>query len=137
MLSDYDDLLLFVITVVLIAIMAKFIKPLSSERPDLSESDKVRSRRRTYSSASKNVKTRAQARDHHLLVISSEQGRSWPYYVRESGNYFNIEIRSSGLYAFSWQEFSPLKYYGYTVGISKGLSPFLECVSSEVRTAGE
>lgn len=57
----------------------------------------------------------------HLLVIASEQKRSKPYYVVQAINEFKLEYQRSGITVFSRQEFSPLKYYGYTVGKTKGL----------------
>ncbi|TNC83620.1 MAG: hypothetical protein CSH37_13530 [Thalassolituus sp.] len=120
-LSDYDDLLLFIITVVLVVLMAKYVKPLSSETRNNSASS-----RRPLSNVVSETHNHKRPpfileREKHLIEIKSEQQRSWPYYVRQSVKLFNNEIHKVGLRGFDWQEFSPLKYYGYTVGKSKGL----------------
>jgi hypothetical protein len=122
-LSDYDDLILFLLTFGLIFLMAKYMKPSSAVKrrspqpnPDIKVDDKGMSDGRSLS-----VSKSTEERKKHLLVIETEQSRHWPYYVTQSVKFFDNEIHTTGHRNFDWQAFSPLKYYGYTVGKSKGL----------------
>jgi|GEM_PF-6875923 len=120
--SDLDDFMLFIIAVVLILLMARYLKPLPSSTRQSTNTAR-NSGSNTFSGNEFPLRSSsAWEREKHLIAIKSEQQRNWPYYVRQSVKLFNDEIHTVGLRSFDWQEFSPLKYYGYTVGKSKGLS---------------
>lgn len=120
-LSDYDDLILFILTFGLILLMAKYMKPSSAVKRRSSQPNPGRKVDNKGMSDGRSLSKSTEERKKHLLVIETEQSRHWPYYVAQSVKFFDNEIYTTGYRNFDWQAFSPLKYYGYTVGKAKGL----------------
>jgi hypothetical protein len=119
--SEFDDLLLFIVTCALIFLMVRYIPPKKSVSRRGAPSTSIVNGKATSHKFS-SVKSKAdEQREQHLIDIKAEQNRNWPYYVHLSVKEYNYEINVKGNQGFDWQEFSPLKYYGYTVGKTKGL----------------
>lgn len=58
----------------------------------------------------------------HRQFIAEQQMKTKPAFVLQAMKDFEQEYRIHGTSFFSRNEVSPLKYYGYTVGKTKGLS---------------